>query len=143
MAFTFNPALAQPRDQVRQLIGDTDVNNFDIHDETIDAYLLTKPSVLAVAYQLAVDLTAKYAHLVDVTVDHQQTRASQAFANYTKLAERLLAQLMRESAIDGGSGFAGVGCFGVGTGPAEGYSGWDYPGLPPICSPFPPWPPGC
>lgn len=122
MSFTFDPALASPTSRIRQRLGDTDATNVEIQDETIAYYLTVRGgSELAVAYQLALDCAAKYARLVDVTVDHQLTKASQAATAYTKLAERLAGELRNESIGANSGGFVGVLVAGIddNTGPFD------------------------
>lgn len=77
---------------MRQKIGDTNVkveSKIEVQDETIQAYLNTLGGVSETAYQLALDLAAKYAKYGDVTVDDQLQRYKHIYDNYVALAERL------------------------------------------------------
>lgn len=114
MAFTFNPDLSTPRDQVRQRIGDTDSTDVELQDATIDAYLtMMANSVLNVAYRCATDLMAKYARQVEVTVDHQTTRANQAFEAYKTLADAILLDI-RQAAAGATETYPGIWMTGSG-----------------------------
>lgn len=94
---------------MRQRLGDTDSTNVEVPDETITAYINQSLSVIKTAARLARDLAAKYARLVDSENDRQTQKASQAFAQYTKLADQLDSEAATESAPAGaGAGSAGV-----------------------------------
>ena len=125
MTFSYNPNLADPISRVRQTLGDVDTATHDAEDETITYYLSAYPSELQVALVLCRDLMAKYAKLVDVTVDHQTTRASQAYQNYKNLAMQLEARLAATGGVPLGA-FVGVMVTGQGVdlGP------WDVPTYP-------------
>lgn len=98
MAFTFDPALSSPRDRVRDLIGDTDPDNVEVQNETLDYYLsVNSDAVLPVAYRVALNLAAKYARIVEVTVDHQTTRGQQIADNYRKMAAEFLTEMSRSN----------------------------------------------
>jgi hypothetical protein len=93
---------------------------------------------------LAWALVAKYASLVDVTVDHQMTRASQRYAGYLALAQRLdamAAEGMTEGATLPPTALDGPIVMGIGDcrGPlwdVRGYGGWGYYGYPGGYPPF-------
>ncbi len=78
------------------------------------------------AYQLALDLAAKWARMVEVTVDHQTTRANQRYEQYRQLAADLKSQLDAASAATSDIGFPGAYVGGIG----DDRGGYDYPGLP-------------
>lgn len=116
MTATFDPSLSNAVSQVRQYLGDTTVNDADVppevQDETITAYLATK-SVLSAAAQLARDIAAKYAGMVDITVDHQLTKASQRYAQYMALA-LYLEDKARQATTLSDQGSSGIMVTGVG-----------------------------
>lgn len=95
MANTFSPDLSDQISKVRIEIGD--VGNglgafpkaAEVADETIEYFLSLPLSPIRAAARVAWTLVAKYASMVDVTVDHQLTRASQRYAQYLGLAKRL------------------------------------------------------
>lgn len=127
MAWTFNPALTSPLDRVRQLIGDTDAEHQELQNETILAYLGSNSVELAVAYQCALDLQAKYSRIVQVTVDHQSSYGQQVSDAYAKLAASLLSRL-RQTAV--GSTEDSTGIFVGGIGDCRGpYDVWTLPPL--------------
>ena len=143
MTFSFDKALSSPRDRVRFEIGDTNFNDVEFEDETIDYFLGSESTELGAAYRLALAGAAKYSRLVDTGSDHQLTKSSQAAANYSAMASRILVLMGRKSPADAGTGFGGIAALGVGTGPTEGYGPYEYPGLVPQCAPnpaLPVWP---
>lgn len=112
MSFTFEADLSDEVSQVRQLLGDTVDTGHRVEDETIDAYLPQK-GVISTASQLAYDLAARYAVMVDMEVDNQNNKASQLSAQYEALGKRLEAQAASKAAADA-SGFCGVYVGGIG-----------------------------
>lgn len=112
MTATFNISLATPLDRVRQLIGDTNVaaaKDVEIQDETISYYLSAENgNELRVAWLLACDLMGKYARQVEIAVDHQTSRADQAFAQYAKLKLMLEDRMRQAQTADINTGFTGV-----------------------------------
>ena len=95
MAFTFDPALADPVSQVRQRLGDTDGTAVLVQDETILAYLATL-SPLRTAARLARDIAARFARVVSSKGDQQETTASDLFKHFSELA----VVLEREAAAE-------------------------------------------
>jgi hypothetical protein len=89
MTATFDPELADPKDRIRQRIGDTDPASAQVQDETIEAYLLSGLSELGVARQLCLDLAAKWATASTVTLDDQQQRAEGVYKHYIDLAAQI------------------------------------------------------
>lgn len=99
MAATFNPALTTPKDKVRFRIGDTDVANPDIQDETIAALLAeTGASVLSVSLRLVQGLVATYARKVTYDVDGQGERWSDAAKQFRGMALDIADELAAEKA---------------------------------------------
>lgn len=131
MVATFNPALTQPLDRVRQLIGDTDVSNpkkVDVQDETILYYLSANANnELRVAWICCCDLMAAYAKQVEIAVDHQTSRADQAFDHYKQL-KSVLEDRMRQQQTTTDAGFFGI--FVGGLDDARGP--YDYPAAPDV-----------
>lgn len=123
---TFNPALSTDRDKVRQKIGDADVADAQVQDETIDAYLNAysqSPSpVLKTAHQLCLDLAAKWARYGTVTIDDQQQRAENTSKAYLLLASTI-ADEMRDTAASASSfGAIMVGGLDDCRGPIDAYT---------------------
>lgn len=114
MPATFNPDLSTPISRVRQAIGDTDIANALVQDETITYYLASK-SELSTAAQLARDLAAKFAQDVDTTVDGQGERSSQRVRHFQELAQRLEREALAASPAVPASptSFAGIAVFGT------------------------------
>lgn len=115
MTATFDPKLTGPIDRIRQYLGDTNTSKPQIVDDTIQAYLNTGLSELRVAAQLARDLAARYAAMVDTEHDNMQTMGSQLRQHYTELAadlERLAAQVTGPATAAGG--FGGILVTGIG-----------------------------
>lgn len=79
MAFTYDPLVGSPRDQVRLLIGDTDLDepgNWIFQDEEIDSFLAMEASVVKLAAAQALDTMAsseamilKKIRILDLTTD--------------------------------------------------------------------------
>lgn len=130
MTATFDPSLSAPLDRVRQLIGDTAVTlarDVEVQDETITAYLTVQNgNELRVAWLLAGDLMAKYARQVEIAVDHQTSRADQAFAQYRLLREMLGERLKEAQTADPSIGFTGVFVGGL----DDSRGPFDYPAAP-------------
>ena len=105
MADSFNPSLADPISQVRQMIGDTDLATVQVPDLTIQAYLDQGLSTIATAATLAGDLSAKYTRLADTTIDHQQTKYSDIAKNFLALSNRLWARAA-SSPVEASDGYS-------------------------------------
>jgi hypothetical protein len=89
MAWTYTEdPINVPRDEVRVLIGDTDSADPLIADEVID-YALTKGSSVYAASVAAKAIAAKFARLVTNSVGSVSESASDLYAHYKELAERL------------------------------------------------------
>jgi phage terminase large subunit-like protein len=111
MTATFDPALATPKDRVRQKLGDTVVANALVQDETIAYYLTTEAlSETYTAARLARDLAAQFAREVSFTVDGQGQKDGDLSRQFEALAERLEAQAATEAAAvaAGGSYTGGI-----------------------------------
>lgn len=120
MTFSFNINLADEVSQVRQWLGDTDSTNVELQDETIQAILTSGLSVIKTAARCARNLAAKYARLVDSENDRQSQKASQAFKQYTSLAQDLDSQALQQMAPAGaGAGTAGIDVGGTVRGPDD------------------------
>lgn len=116
MATTFDPALSTPKDRVRQRIGQTDLPNAKIADETITAYLTSGLSELAAAKKLCLDLAAMHAAIGDTHLDGQMSRNGQMYDHYIALA----AQIGLEIGVAAGSGTASSGIIVGGIGDTRG-----------------------
>ncbi|MEN6621476.1 MAG: hypothetical protein ABFD50_08015 [Smithella sp.] len=78
-------------DQVRLLIGDTDSSDQQITDETISWLLsIRNNDTYAVAIQLSRNLMAKYARMVDSSIESVRESASQLMDHYKVLASQLV-----------------------------------------------------
>ncbi|AKU43433.1 hypothetical protein CPT_Sansa29 [Caulobacter phage Sansa] len=93
MAANYDPSLTSDLDKVRFRVGDVDVANALVPDETIEALLQASgASVLSVAADLASMLAAKYANSVDTDLDNQGFKYSQRAKQFSELAARLRAE---------------------------------------------------
>lgn len=92
MTATYNESLTNDVSKVRFHLGDTDVTNAQVQDETITAILSEPRGVISTAAKLARSLAAKYARMVDVNVDAQMTRASTLYEQFRDLAIKLEAE---------------------------------------------------
>lgn len=98
------------RDAVRLLIGDTDTNDQQTTDEEI-AFTLSQASnnVYRAAAISCRTLAAKYAKLVDTSIESVRSAYSQRQQNFASLAGQLEAQAAKYS----GTGLGGVVVGGV------------------------------
>lgn len=71
------------------------------------------------AYQLAVDLAAKWARFGTTTLDDQQQRAEQVYKHYLELAQKLKNELTSSSAGAASKGAMVVGGIGDTRGPID------------------------
>lgn len=74
---------------------------------------------LRVAYQLALDLAAKWARYGTTTLDDQQQRAESIYKHYLELAQELKTELGKGSAGSGSTGAIVVGGIGDTRGPID------------------------
>lgn len=131
MAITFNPALPSATDRIRQRIGQTDLVNAKIQDETIQAYLDQDMSELGVAYQLCLDLAALYAGIGNTQIDNQLSRNDQISKHYLDMASVILREMKGDTAGGANTGAIIVGGIGDTRGPlqdcpASSYPTWPY-----------------
>jgi hypothetical protein len=91
MPFTYDPQLLSSLDQVRFLIGDTDVHDPQLDDDEV-LYLLTENNgAVRAAATAAIDaLIAKYARQVDKWVGDLKILASQRYEQYVALRDTLV-----------------------------------------------------
>jgi hypothetical protein len=93
MSATYDPNLISEIDNVRFRLGDIDVSNARVPNETIEALLSASgASVLSVASKLARSLAAQYAAKVDTDLDNQGFKWSQLAKQFTALASELAAE---------------------------------------------------
>jgi hypothetical protein len=101
---TYSTALTSAKDQVRLLIGDTDMTDALLQDEEI-VWLLDQngSNVNATAVQACELLAAKFARLADTQVDDVRVALSQRARGYHQQAASLRARM----AVTGAGLFAG------------------------------------
>jgi hypothetical protein len=97
MASTYNPSLAADLDRVRFTIGDTAVPNTVLSDEEINA-LITAVGVNEAAALCAESIAARYAKQPDQKTGDIDTKYSQLFDHFMKLADSI-----RENGVFGGA----------------------------------------
>lgn len=88
MAWTYDPELALPRDQVRLLVGDTDADDPQFQDEELDFLVAAHASVYSAAAVACRSLAGKYARYADKWVGDLKILASQKARAYERLAEQ-------------------------------------------------------
>lgn len=106
MAATFNPALTTPLDKIRFAVGDTDVANPFIQDETIAALLAEAGATpVSVAASVAQNILTTLQQRVTYDVDGQGERWSDAAKAYASTVALLNAKLLAETAagVDAGA----------------------------------------
>lgn len=104
MSFTYEAPLASSqKDQVRFLVGDTDPDEFFLHDSEIE-WLITiwgsKGSVFYVASMAAESIAARFTREVTTSSDSQSVSTSELQQKYLDLAARLMRQ--HETLLTGG-----------------------------------------
>lgn len=86
MSWTFDPALTVARDRVRLYVGDTNPDDPQLQDETLDALLVRYPNEYRAASQACWELAAKYAREVDRDVRDTTIREGDRGKHYQQLA---------------------------------------------------------
>lgn len=133
MAFTYEGNLAtSEKDQVRFLVGDTDSEEFFLHDDEI-LWLITqwdqKGSIYFTSSMAAEAIAAKFAREVSLTSDSQTVGTSELQQKYLDLAARLMRQhetLLTGGNVDMGGVLAGEQPDPTVTSPAFGTGMHDY-----------------
>lgn len=133
MAFTYEAGLiSSARDQVRFLVGDTDPDEFFLHDDEI-AWLISiwkdKGSTFYVASMAAEAIAARFAREVSTTSDSQTVSTSELQQKYLDLAARLMRMhetLLTGGEVDMGGVYAGEQPDPTVTSPAFGTGMHDY-----------------
>lgn len=114
MAFTYEGRLLDSeKDQVRFLVGDTDPEEFFLHDDEITWLILqweSKGSIYYSAAMAAEAIAARFAREVTTNSDSQTVNTSELQQKYLDLAARLMRQ--HETLLTGGE----VDMGGVNTG---------------------------
>lgn len=114
MAFTYEGRLLDSeKDQVRFLVGDTDPEEFFLHDDEITWLILqweSKGSIYYSAAMAAEAIAARFAREVTTNSDSQTVATSELQQKYLDLAARLMRQ--HETLLTGGE----VDMGGVNTG---------------------------
>jgi hypothetical protein len=104
MAFTYEANLSlDKKDQVRFLVGDTDSDEFFLHDDEINWLIAqwgSKGSAYYCAAMAAESIAAKFAREVTTNSDSQTVNTSELQEKYLNLAARLLRQ--HETLLTGG-----------------------------------------
>ncbi len=93
MTWTYDNTLATDRDKVRFEIQDTETSDQLFADEEIAAVLTAEGSVSYTVLSLAKKLMIKFARLVDTSVGRVSESASQRFAAYKTIVDKLEAEL--------------------------------------------------
>jgi len=87
-SYTGDPS-ARDLDMVRFLIGDTDQNDIQLEDETINGLLAVSSGTAFAAFRCANALAAKYARLVNKSIGDLSISYGQRADAYRKLAKQL------------------------------------------------------
>jgi hypothetical protein len=133
VAFTYEGNLTSSlKDQVRFLVGDTESDEFFLHDDEI-AWLITtweqKGSIYYTSSMAAEAIAAKFAREVSVNSDSQTLSTSELQQKYLDLAARLMRQhetLLTGGYVDMGGVLAGEQPDPTVTSPAFGTGMHDY-----------------
>jgi hypothetical protein len=98
MTWSYTGPSHSDNDEVRFLIGDTDTTDQQITDEEI-TYLVTREgSVFGAAVEACKSIAAKYARLVDKSVDGLSISFSQLQAHYSALSKTLSSKSSAKNA---------------------------------------------
>lgn len=99
MTWTYDSTLTATKDQVRLLVGDTDVNEPLLQDEEI-AFLLTENGTMRyAAVEAANAIAGLFARKADKEVGHLKLQASQKYKQYLALAVRLRRRAVVASVV--------------------------------------------
>lgn len=114
MTWTYDVALATPKDQVHWLVGDTDPAEPLAQDEEITWVLTQQPNVYRAAAQVARQIARYFARQCDLDIAREvRISLSDRSKNYFALADDL------EEQVSTGAGFGGVGAFAGGISVAQ------------------------
>ena len=111
MSFVYDVALTRDTDKVRLLIGDTDKDDFDLHDEEI-SYFLTEngDSVKGAAIASAEAIAAKFAKLATTRVGEESINYSDLAKQAWALVDKLKGKInLRAGIRAGGTDIEGIG----------------------------------
>ena len=97
MSWSYNPACATPKDQVRLFIGDTDTTDQQLQDEEICFLLAARPDSTMAAADACRQLAGKYSRQADFSNLSLRVAASQRSKAYLELAYELEQRALRVS----------------------------------------------
>lgn len=86
---SYDPLLSQPKDRVRNLIGDTDTTHEILHDREVDFFVSVEANELIAASRAAMACAARFARDTDFRFSTLWQDASQAYRHFMELAESL------------------------------------------------------
>jgi hypothetical protein len=92
MTWTYDETLALPRDQIRMLIGDVEVLDPQLSDESIAFFYTSSGDVYTSAINAALALSAKYSREANSKSVGSMSLSYQRAQSYAALADRLQAQ---------------------------------------------------
>jgi hypothetical protein len=100
----YSPGEATNRDKVRGKIGDTDENRQLLQDETIEAVLVTYPTIIGASIECCKRIIARLARDVDRSAVGMSASRSQVIQHYKDLIEQLKDEATSTLGAEGGSG---------------------------------------
>lgn len=104
MSWSFDDSLSTDRDRIRLRIGDTDTNDQLLSNETVDALLLTRTSVILAAIDCVQAIIAKLAREIDRSNIGMSGSRSQKTTHF----HSVLRELQKEAQMDTGMKVGGI-----------------------------------
>lgn len=110
MSFSYYTDVTRDLDKVRLMMGDTNEDNFQLHDGEILYVLGSVDDITEAAISCARIVAGKFSKLADTKVGEESTSYSQLSEQYWELADRLSQDASIRAGISaGGTAIEGVG----------------------------------
>lgn len=95
MAWSYDPNLPTKKDEVRLIIGDTDIDDQLLQDEEIEYFLeQSQDSVIQASIKAVMAIIAKLSRKVDKSVGEAKLSLSQQIEHYQKLLDNLKSNMI-------------------------------------------------
>ena len=95
MAWSYDPNLSTKKDEVRLIIGDTDIDDQLLQDEEIEYFLeQSQDSVIQASIKAVMAIIAKLSRKVDKSVGEAKLSLSQQIEHYQKLLDNLKSNMI-------------------------------------------------
>jgi len=95
MAWSYDPNLSTKKDEVRLIIGDTDIDDQLLQDEEIEYFLeQSQDSVIQASIKAVMAIIAKLSRKVDKSVGEAKLSLSQQIEHYQELLDNLKSNMI-------------------------------------------------